>query len=82
MRRWPTPLNWNYGLAGSRSSERSFQTLIKRGKQHADEQLLSLMPLLADEDPQDVDALMRRLTKPYKNSAKANYAAAATALAG
>lgn len=61
-------------------SQRSFETLIKRGKQHADEQLLSLMPLLADENPQDVDALMRRLTKSYKNSAKANYAAAATAL--
>ncbi len=61
-------------------SRQSFETLIKRGKQHADEQLLSLMPLLADENPQDVDALMRLLTKSYKNSAKANYAAAATAL--
>jgi tetratricopeptide (TPR) repeat protein len=63
-----------------RDSQKSFETLIKRGKQHADEQLLSLLPLLADENPQDVDALMRRLTKSYKNSAKANYAAAATAL--
>ena len=67
-------------LGRIKDSQRSFETLIKRGKQPADEQLLSLMPLLADENPQDVDTLMRRLTKPYKNSAKANYAAAATAL--
>jgi len=67
-------------LGRIKDSQRSFETLIKRGKQHADEQLLSLMSLLADENPQDVDALMRRLTKSYKNSAKANYAAAATAL--
>ena len=67
-------------LGRIKDSQRSFETLIKRGKQPADEQLLSLMPLLADENPQDVDTLMRRLTKSYKNSAKANYAAAATAL--
>jgi len=67
-------------LGRIRDSQKSFETLIKRGRQHADEQLLSLMPLLADENPQDVDALMRLLTKSYKNSAKANYAAAATAL--
>ncbi len=67
-------------LGRIRDSQQSFETLIKRGKQHADEQLLSLMPLLADENPQDVDALMRRLTKSYKKSAKAHYAAAATAL--
>ena len=67
-------------LGRIKASQRSFETLIKRGTQPADEQLLSLMPLLADENPQDVDALMRRLTKSYKNSAKANYAAAATAL--
>jgi len=67
-------------LGKVRDSQRSFKALIERGKEPADEQLLSLVSLLADEDPKDVDKLMRHLSKPYKKSAKANYAAAVTAL--
>jgi len=67
-------------LGRIRDAQRSYKKLIKRDEEHADQQLLSLMPLLADEDAEDVDTLMRLLTKPYKNSAKAHYAAAAAAL--
>jgi tetratricopeptide (TPR) repeat protein len=67
-------------LGKVRDSQRSFEALIRRGKEPADDQLLSLVSLLADEDPKDVDKLMRQLSKPYKKSAKANYAAAVTAL--
>ena len=67
-------------LGRIRDAQRSYKRLINRNEEHADEQLLSLLPLLADEDPEDVDTLMRRLTKPYKNSDKAHYAAAAAAL--
>jgi len=63
-----------------RNSFRTYKKLIKRGKEPADEQILSLLALMADEDPEDVDTVIRLLTKPYKSSAKANYAAAAAAL--
>lgn len=67
-------------LGKLRNSVRTYKKLIKRGKEPADEQILSLLALMADEDPEDVDEVMRLLTKPYKSSAKANYAAAAAAL--
>jgi tetratricopeptide (TPR) repeat protein len=67
-------------LGKLRNSSRTYKKLIKRGKEPADEQILSLLALMADEDPEDVDTVIRLLTKPYKNSAKANYAAAAAAL--
>lgn len=67
-------------LGKVRDSQRSFEALIERSDEPADEQLLSLVPLLADENPKDVDKLMRQLSKPYKKSAKAHYAAAVTAL--
>jgi len=63
-----------------RAARDGFRTLIERGDQPPDQRLLSLMPVFADEDPENVDKLMRMLAKPYKDSALANYAVAATAL--
>jgi tetratricopeptide (TPR) repeat protein len=63
-----------------RASRRSFAKLIERGEQPPDERLLTLMNFISQEDPQDADKLMRALARPYKDSAKAHYAAGAVAL--
>jgi tetratricopeptide (TPR) repeat protein len=61
-------------------SQKSFLKLLERGEEPVDERLVSMIPLLSQEDPESADKLMRRLSKPYKNSAFANYAAAVMAL--
>lgn len=63
-----------------RASRRSFQVLLKRGEQAADERLVDLIPFLYDEDPANAYKLMKQLAKPYKSSAHANYAVAVMAL--
>ncbi len=63
-----------------RQSQKSFEKLLKRGEEPVDERLISLIPLLSQEDPELADDLMRRLSKPYKDSASAHYAAAVMAL--
>ena len=63
-----------------RQSQKSFEKLLERGDEPVDERLISLIPLLSQEDPQLADDLMRRLSKPYKDSASAHYAAAVMAL--
>ncbi len=67
-------------LGQIRNARRSFKELIERGEQPADQRLYSLVAFIGDEDPQNADALMRGLTKPYDDSALAHYAAAAVAL--
>lgn len=63
-----------------RASKRSFQELLERGDEPVDERLVSLIPLLAEEDAEDAYRLMRELAKPYRDSAPANYAAGVMAL--
>jgi tetratricopeptide (TPR) repeat protein len=63
-----------------RNSQRSFEKLLKRGRQPADERLLALIPFLSQEDENLAYELMLKLAKPYKKSAEANYAVAVMAL--
>jgi len=63
-----------------REARDGFRKLIESGSNPPDQQLLSLMAGFADEDPENVDKLMRMLAKPYQDSALANFAVAATAL--
>ncbi len=63
-----------------RHSRGNFQKLLDRGDIPADERLVNLLPFLSDEDPENADKLMRQLSKPYKQSPYAHYAAAVLAL--
>ncbi len=63
-----------------RKSQRSFEKLLKRGQEPADERLLALIPFLSREDASLAYELMLKLAKPYKKSAEANYAIAVMAL--
>jgi tetratricopeptide (TPR) repeat protein len=63
-----------------RKSQKYFRKLLDRGDEPVDERLISLIPLLSQEDAKAADQLMRRLAKPYKDSAFAHYAAAVMAL--
>ena len=63
-----------------RRSQRSFEKLLKRGYQPADERLLALIPFLSQEDASLAYELMLKLAKPYGDSAEANYAVAVMAL--
>lgn len=67
-------------LGDLKAARREFTTLLEKGGQPPDEALLSLLPVFADEDPDNVDKLMRLLAKPYPDSAAAHYAVGATSL--
>ena len=67
-------------LGKIKTSSRSLNRLLKRGEQAPDERLISLIPFLSQEDPQDAAELMRLLARPYKSSATAQYAAGVMAL--
>ena len=67
-------------LGDLRAARRDFTTLLEKGRQPPDEALLSLLPVFSDEDPENVDKLMRMLAKPYPDSAAAHYAVGATSL--
>ena len=63
-----------------REARRAIEKLINLDDGNADRRLLSLLPILSDEDPHNADLLMRELAKPHKDSAAANYATAVLAL--
>ena len=63
-----------------REARRAIEKLIDPDDENADRRLLSLLPILSDEDPHNADLLMRELAKPHKDSAAANYATAVMAL--
>lgn len=63
-----------------KAARRAIEELIDTGDGQDDRRLLSLLPVLSEEDPHNADMLMRALAKPYKNSAAANYATAVMAL--
>jgi len=67
-------------LGDIRGSEKSFRELLERGEDPPEERLISLIPILSQEDEVAADRLMRRLAKPYPKSAYAHYAAAVMAL--
>lgn len=63
-----------------KDARRSFSQLLERGGEPADERLVSLIPFLAEEDPEDVYWLMSELAESYEDSAAANYAVGVMAL--
>jgi len=63
-----------------RDARRNFRRLLEDGEDPVDERLVTLIPFLSEEDPEDADWLMRQLAKPYKDSASAHYAAGVMAL--
>ena len=67
-------------LGKLRDARRSFKKLIDRSEEPPDERLLSLVQVLSQEDAENADAVMRKLAKPYKDSALAHYAVAVMAL--
>ncbi|MDX1481493.1 MAG: tetratricopeptide repeat protein [Woeseiaceae bacterium] len=67
-------------LGELRRAERYFERLIESGDSDPDERLLSLIPILSEEDESDAYRLMRRLVRRYDDSAYAQYAVAVLAL--
>lgn len=67
-------------LGKLKESRVNFRTLIERGKEPAEERLISLVAVLSEEDAENADEVMRWLAKPYKDSAYAHYAVAVLAL--
>ena len=63
-----------------REARRAIEKLIDADDENVDRKLLSLLPVLSDEDPHNADLLMRDLAKRYKDSAAAIYATAVMAL--
>ena len=63
-----------------RAAGKSFEKYIELGEGEEEQRLLSLVSDFSSEDPDNADKLMRTLAKPYKNSARANYATAVLAM--
>jgi tetratricopeptide (TPR) repeat protein len=63
-----------------RQAEKTFRQLLKRSDTDAAKRLLSFVPFLSQEDSDNANKLMRKLAKPYKTSADAQYAAGLVAL--
>ncbi len=63
-----------------RESRVTFEKLLEEGDDPVDEQLLRLIPVLGQEDPDNAYELMRQLARPYKKSPFAHYAVAVLAL--
>jgi tetratricopeptide (TPR) repeat protein len=67
-------------LGKVKDSRGHFRELIEGSKNTPEKDLLTLIPILAQEEPQNAYAVMRWLAKPYKDSADAHYAVAVMAL--
>lgn len=63
-----------------REAKKAIEQLVDLDDENGDRRLLSLLPMLSEEDPHNADLLMRELAKPFKDSATANYATAVLAL--
>jgi tetratricopeptide (TPR) repeat protein len=63
-----------------REAKRMVEELVELDGENGDRRLLSLLPMLSEEDPRNADLLMRELAKPFKDSATAHYATAVLAL--
>lgn len=64
-----------------RESRRNFKRLLKKDGALPDERLLSLVQVLAEDDPRASYELVAYLAKPYRKSPLANYAVAVMAMA-
>lgn len=62
------------------AARRSFARLIENAEGPPEQRLLSLIPILSEEDPADADRLMRRLASPYRKHSYGQYAMAVMAL--
>ena len=63
-------------LGNIRPARRYFARLIEASDDPPEQRLLSLIPILSEEDPEDAARLMRRLASPYRKTAYAQYAMA------
>ncbi|MDJ0759910.1 MAG: tetratricopeptide repeat protein [Woeseiaceae bacterium] len=63
-----------------RAARRNFKRLLKLDDGPAEQRLLSLVQVLADEEPGPAYEIMKYLAKPYGDSAYANYAVAVMAM--
>ena len=70
----------NLRLGNLRAARSEFARLIERADEAPEQRLLSLIPILSDEDPENADRLMRRLAQPYRKLAYGQYAMAVMAL--
>lgn len=70
----------NLRLGEIRTARRYFARLIESAEGPSEQRLLSLIPILSEEDPVDADRLMRRLAGPYRKHAYGQYAMAVMAL--
>ncbi|MDX1515528.1 MAG: tetratricopeptide repeat protein, partial [Woeseiaceae bacterium] len=61
-----------------RAARRSYRQLVERGD--PEEQLLSLMAVFGEEDPEAAYEVMKALAKPYRDSPEAHYAVAVMAM--
>lgn len=61
-------------------ARRAFARLIANAESDPEERLLSLIPILSDEDPEDAAKLMWRLARPYRDTSYAQYAVGVMAL--
>jgi tetratricopeptide (TPR) repeat protein len=63
-----------------RAARRHYKALLERADGPEDMRLLSLLSVFSEEDPDKVYDVMRRLARPYDDSAAAQYAVAVAAL--
>ena len=71
----------SFRTGDTRAARRHFTRLIKDGDEAPGEQLVQLLPYLSEGgDPEDADAIMRALAKPYDESSLAHFAVATLAL--
>ena len=70
----------NLRLGDLRNARREFARLIERADEAPEERLVSLIPILSEEDAENADKLMRRLAQPYRKTAYGQYASAVMAL--
>lgn len=67
-------------LGDIQASRDRFNILIQRGDQPPDQRLYSILPAFDEEDPVEVDKLVRALAEPYEDSALAQHAVGVVAL--
>ena len=70
----------NLRLGKLRPARTQFARLIERAEKSPEERLVSLIPILSEEDPDNAYRLMRRLAQPYRKLAYGQYAMAVMAL--
>ena len=70
----------NLRLDNLRASRSAFARLIEGAEESPEQRLLSLIPILSEEDPGNAYRLMRRLARPYRKHEYGQYSMAVMAL--